>query len=274
MRLNPGPWNAPSSAVTANLHRLWSYGLGAGTPPALLPFAADACAFAALGGQHTGWRALVLRQRRQACNPRPGRCGWNGWSCFTDPAVFLTKGRHRLRQPQFGDPLRIAGHGARTLPAIDLGLPDPGPQCLTMHPELVGDTSNRAGLLTCLFTPLEDHPDRAFAQFSGVVPWGCHCPSPFQASGPPSHPLNRTGLPGPCPPGCTGIAGHRHLGHGAHRRRGGHHEARRTLQTCNCRPGKRPSRPGPTLSAAALPMTIIASSVKRQHLKRLRARER
>src|SRR5690606_19626639 len=78
------------------------------------------------------------------------------------------------------------------LPAIDLDLPDPGPQRLTVHAELVGHPGDRAGLHTGLFTQLKHHPDRAFTQLWGVLPRGCHSPSPFQVSGPPPKPGRST----------------------------------------------------------------------------------
>src|SRR5690606_41804787 len=93
---------------------------------------------------------------------------------------------------QFGDPLRVAGRGPGALPAIDLDLPDPGPQRLTVHAELVGHPGDRAGLHTGLFTQLKHHPDRAFTQLWGVLPRGCHGPSSFQASGPPPKPGRST----------------------------------------------------------------------------------
>src|SRR5690606_39233446 len=93
---------------------------------------------------------------------------------------------------QFGDPLRVAGRGPGALPAIDLDLPDPGPQRLTVHAELVGHPGDRAGLHTGLFTQLKHHPDRAFTQLWGVLPRGCHSPSPFQVSGPPPKPGRST----------------------------------------------------------------------------------
>src|SRR5690606_6294355 len=95
---------------------------------------------------------------------------------------------------QFGDPLRVAGRGPGALPAIDLDLPDPGPQRLTVHAELVGHPGDRAGLHTGLFTQLKHHPDRAFTQLWRVLPRGCHSPSPFQVSGPPPKPGRSTPL--------------------------------------------------------------------------------
>src|SRR5690606_22285551 len=50
---------------------------------------------------------------------------------------------------------------------------------LTVHAELVGHPGDRAGLHTGLFTQLKHHPDRAFTQLWGVLPRGCHSPSPF-----------------------------------------------------------------------------------------------
>src|SRR5690606_39465946 len=88
----------------------------------------------------------------------------------------------------FGDPLRVAGRGPGALPAIDLDLPDPGPQRLTVHAELVGHPGDRAGLHTGLFTQLKHHPDRALTQLWGVLPRWCHSPSPFQVPGPPPKP--------------------------------------------------------------------------------------
>jgi hypothetical protein len=48
--------------------------------------------------------------------------------------------------------LRVAGRGPRALAGINFGLPDPGTQRLAMHPELVGDPDDRAGLPTGLLT--------------------------------------------------------------------------------------------------------------------------
>src|SRR5690606_37489833 len=80
----------------------------------------------------------------------------------------------------FGDPLRVAGRRPGALPAIDLDLPDPGPQRLTVHAELVGHPGDRAGLHTGLFTQLKHHRARAVTQLRCVLPRGRPGPSPFQ----------------------------------------------------------------------------------------------
>jgi hypothetical protein len=59
---------------------------------------------------------------------------------------------------QVGEPMCVAGRCPQALACIDLGLPDPGTQCLPTYPEPVGDPGDRAGLPTWF----KDHPDRTF----------------------------------------------------------------------------------------------------------------
>ncbi len=71
---------------------------------------------------------------------------------------------------QFRDPPRILRRGTRPLTAVDLHLPDPGPQRLRVNTQLPGHPGDLAAALTLPVTDLQHHLHRALAQLLGALP--------------------------------------------------------------------------------------------------------
>ena len=83
----------------------WSGGLDLGASPALLAFAADAGAFAALGGHDVGVAGVGVAPA-QVILQLAGQTVWLGWS---EPPMTKGADRPELRLNRIGLTLRISG---------------------------------------------------------------------------------------------------------------------------------------------------------------------
>ena len=85
------------------------------------------------------------------------------------PRRSRRRAQDRVRPPQLPDlllelldPRRLSRGHPRLHPVVDLGLLDPATQRLGADPELLGDSSDRAVIMTELLAHLADHPHRPF----------------------------------------------------------------------------------------------------------------
>ena len=125
------------------------------------------------------WRASVPNTRR-----------WRAWPRrrLSDLAVELHGREKRCGRPenlvgsaqlanltfQLHDPGRIVAGGARPSTAVDLGLPNPGPQCFSMDTQLVSDPLDRPRARRRIPTGIQRHPGRPLPQLVAVLLRCCH----------------------------------------------------------------------------------------------------